>query len=224
MRAPWLIALLSTLSVTCAVHALAPGGASRYSAVERGLLEHDITTELLIEEGNNHHRAVGHKNFQGTVLGYVTPWNNHGYDVAKKFRAKFTHVSPVWYQLRGGAEGSDDVALRLTGGHDVDQGWLAEVRAPVNTEADCVEDDSAASQTCAANLDTPQSAPLIVPRVVAEVSGKSLLHMLQQPGDAMALLVDEVEQQGYDGLVRGGAGWAAGCSVLAASVANSPSR
>ena len=26
--------------------------------------------------------------------------NKKGYEIAKKFRAKFTHVSPVWYQLR----------------------------------------------------------------------------------------------------------------------------
>lgn len=26
--------------------------------------------------------------------------NSLGYDMAKKFRAKFTHVSPVWYQLK----------------------------------------------------------------------------------------------------------------------------
>ena len=26
--------------------------------------------------------------------------NSLGYDMAKKFQAKFTHVSPVWYQLK----------------------------------------------------------------------------------------------------------------------------
>jgi chitinase domain-containing protein 1 len=33
------------------------------------------------------------------VLGYVTPWNSHGYDIAKMFARKFTHISPVWLQL-----------------------------------------------------------------------------------------------------------------------------
>ncbi|KAF6257097.1 glycoside hydrolase superfamily [Scenedesmus sp. NREL 46B-D3] len=200
MRPLLLILLLSTLLAGCAVHALTPSGANSYSALERGLTEPDITAELLLEEGNSYHKAVGHKNFQGAVLGYVTPWNNHGYDVAKKFRAKFTHISPVWYQLRGATEGSDS-GLQLTGGHDVDQGWIADVRAPISKEADCAHDNDAASQTCAANLDTPQSPPLIVPRVVAEVSGKDLMVMLQRPGDAIALLVDEVEKQGFDGLV-----------------------
>lgn len=27
-------------------------------------------------------------------------WNNHGYDIAKWFAAKFTHISPVWLQLK----------------------------------------------------------------------------------------------------------------------------
>ncbi|WIA18822.1 hypothetical protein OEZ85_003503 [Tetradesmus obliquus] len=190
---------LSAEEPASAVHASTEGGPSSYTALERGLLEHEITAELLVEEGNNYHKAVGHKNFQGTVLGYVTPWNNHGYDVAKKFRAKFTHISPVWYQLRGGAEGSDSTELSLTGGHDVDKGWIKEVRAPVDKAADCADGDEA-SKTCAANLDTPQ-APLIVPRVLAEVQGKALMAMLQQPGDALALLVDEVEKHGFDGLV-----------------------
>ena len=26
-------------------------------------------------------------------------WNNHGYDIAKMFAAKFSHVCPVWLQL-----------------------------------------------------------------------------------------------------------------------------
>jgi hypothetical protein len=33
------------------------------------------------------------------------------------------------------------------------------------------------------------------------VSGKALMIMLQRPGEAIALMVDEVEKQGFDGLV-----------------------
>ncbi len=38
---------------------------------------------------------------------------------------RLTHVSPVWYQLR-----SSSGVLTLTGGHDVDAGWMAAVRQP----------------------------------------------------------------------------------------------
>lgn len=46
-----------------------------------------------------------------------------------------------------------------------------------------------------------------MPRVLAEVQGKALMAMLQQPGDALALLVDEVEKHGFDGLVSMAAGF-----------------
>lgn len=45
-------------------------------------------------------------------------WNSHGYDIAKIFGGKFTHISPVWLQLkRRGRE-----MFEVTGLHDVDQG------------------------------------------------------------------------------------------------------
>eukprot|EP01018_Ginkgo_biloba_P004542 Gb_07995 [translate_table: standard] len=43
--------------------------------------------------------------------------------MAKKFRAKFTHVSPVWYQLKRGT-----IELQLMGRHDADEQWIADVR------------------------------------------------------------------------------------------------
>lgn len=53
--------------------------------------------------------------------------NKQGADYAVRFRGKFTHVSPVWYQLRTDQEG----ALVLLGGHDVNESWIAELRAPL---------------------------------------------------------------------------------------------
>ena len=40
------------------------------------------------------------RKFANNVLGYVTPWNNKGYDHAKNLGAKFDLISPVWYQLK----------------------------------------------------------------------------------------------------------------------------
>jgi hypothetical protein len=51
-----------------------------------------------------------------------------------------------------------------------------------------------------------QRPPLIVPRVIFELPPQALLQLLQQPSDALVLLVDEVKKQGFDGLVRGRAG------------------
>ena len=49
------------------------------------------------------------KGFSGAVLGYVTPWNNLGYDVAKTKHpggAKLSHVAPVWLQILPRGQGN----------------------------------------------------------------------------------------------------------------------
>jgi chitinase domain-containing protein 1 len=48
------------------------------------------------------------------------------------FRGKFSHVSPVWYSIKpnteeGGSSGKK-ARYQLHGGHDVDQGWIKEVK------------------------------------------------------------------------------------------------
>jgi hypothetical protein len=43
-------------------------------------------------------------------------------------------ISPVWYQLRAKEGGS---GFKLTGGHDVDQGWIAKLREPVEQVSTC---------------------------------------------------------------------------------------
>lgn len=50
--------------------------------------------------------------------------NGRGYDVAKEHRHKFTHISPVWFQLK-----VENEAPTLTGGHDVDAEWMGALRA-----------------------------------------------------------------------------------------------
>eukprot|EP00270_Netrium_digitus_P016474 TRINITY_DN5918_c0_g1_i3.p1 TRINITY_DN5918_c0_g1~~TRINITY_DN5918_c0_g1_i3.p1 ORF type:complete len:487 (+),score=133.97 TRINITY_DN5918_c0_g1_i3:57-1463(+) len=93
------------------------------SALARGLVSESISYRSFLLEHSRYYANTSHRNFHGTVLGYVTPWNPSGYDAARKFRAKLTHVSPVWYQLIRTAGG-----IELTGGHDVDRSWMASVR------------------------------------------------------------------------------------------------
>ncbi|KAJ3072370.1 Chitinase domain-containing protein 1 [Podochytrium sp. JEL0797] len=66
------------------------------------------------------------------VLAYITPWNNHGYDIVKMFRGKFTHLAPVWYQLNPDRTRAGSYVL--TGDHDVDVEWIKEVTEPVRVE------------------------------------------------------------------------------------------
>lgn len=92
---------------------------------ERGLVAADVRAEDVVLEHRSYCAARARERlFPGEVLGYVTPWNSHGYDVAKVFGAKFTQISPVWLQLkRRGRE-----MFEVTGLHDVDQGWMRAVR------------------------------------------------------------------------------------------------
>ncbi|CAI7735698.1 unnamed protein product [Closterium sp. NIES-54] len=53
----------------------------------------------------------------------VVVTNGGGYDRARQFRRKFTHISPVWFQLK--REGG---RLQVAGGHDVDVPWMDSVR------------------------------------------------------------------------------------------------
>ncbi|KAG8188997.1 hypothetical protein JTE90_019009 [Oedothorax gibbosus] len=65
------------------------------------------------------------RHFDQDVLGYVTPWNSHGYDIAKLFSVKFTMISPVWLQLKPrDAKGG----VMVEGLHDIDRKWLASVK------------------------------------------------------------------------------------------------
>eukprot|EP00879_Flechtneria_rotunda_P014230 GHRR01014867.1.p1 GENE.GHRR01014867.1~~GHRR01014867.1.p1 ORF type:complete len:210 (+),score=52.45 GHRR01014867.1:181-810(+) len=207
MHATRLLQLLGIHTVVCmaVISNALQSEPTDLSAADRGLTDRRVKARLLAEEGFKYYNNVTDKRFGGNVLGYVTPWNSHGYEVAVRWRAKFSHISPVWYQLRpGDKEGS----FQLSGGHDVDQKWISRLRQPAEKEADadsqiCVNNKSGA-QTCGADASAPYKAttlPLIVPRVVVELTPKQTVQLLQKPGQAIDLLVSEMEQQGFDGLV-----------------------
>ncbi|CAN8003866.1 unnamed protein product [Ixodes pacificus] len=100
---------------------------------ETTVFERELVTEhVKVHDILKHHQSycrskTADKRFKGPILGYVTPWNNRGYDIAKIFGAKFAYVSPVWLQLEvSRAKGGFTVA----GQHDVDQGWIKDVKSP----------------------------------------------------------------------------------------------
>uniref|UniRef100_A0A914ZVH4 Chitinase domain-containing protein 1 n=1 Tax=Parascaris univalens TaxID=6257 RepID=A0A914ZVH4_PARUN len=71
---------------------------------------------------------IGEKKFDMPTLGYVTPWNSHGYNLAKWAAKKFTHISPVWFQLKP-AISDGQRTCSIGGTHDIDQGWLRDVQS-----------------------------------------------------------------------------------------------
>lgn len=91
---------------------------------ERDLLGDRPTVKEILVEGGAYYENTTARMFDGPTLGFVTPWNNHGYDVAKIFGPKFDMISPVWLQVTYSGHGNYNV----TGTHDIDANWIVAVR------------------------------------------------------------------------------------------------
>ncbi|CAH1967926.1 unnamed protein product [Acanthoscelides obtectus] len=96
-------------------------GPQNYSVFDKGFVTEIESAKDIISNHKAFFKEVDDYKFDGLVLGYVTPWNSHGYDVAKIFGNKFTHISPVWLQISG-----QDYQVR--GLHDVDSKWMVAVK------------------------------------------------------------------------------------------------
>lgn len=83
---------------------------------------HDI-----IRESGLYFSNTTHKRFTGEVLGYITPWNNNGFEVSKIFHGKFTMVSPVWLAFPEG-----NASMYKLSTQDVQKKWLKEMRLTNN--------------------------------------------------------------------------------------------
>ncbi|XP_066250520.1 chitinase domain-containing protein 1 [Euwallacea similis] len=99
-------------------------GPQKYSVFDKKFVSEEATALDILTNYQAFHTEVDDYNFNGLVLGYVTPWNNHGYDVAKIFGNKFNFISPVWLQVRRRGPLDYDV----TGIHDIDKQWVINVR------------------------------------------------------------------------------------------------
>ncbi|CAN4097394.1 unnamed protein product [Withania somnifera] len=94
---------------------------------QRGLVKIDPTYLEVLNENTKVSENISRRHFRNPVLAYITPWNSKGYDLAKKFSSKITHLSPVWYELKN--EGSK---LVLHGRHNADRGWISDIRMKGN--------------------------------------------------------------------------------------------
>uniref|UniRef100_A0A183BN29 Chitinase domain-containing protein 1 n=1 Tax=Globodera pallida TaxID=36090 RepID=A0A183BN29_GLOPA len=116
----------------------------------------------------------------GITLGYVTPWNNHGYDVAKWAANKFTHISPTWFQLRADGTDTKSLTCRVDGTHDIDMGWIDEILLN-------------------------NSAVQIVPRFIFEGwTGAQLQHFLSEEQTqfrCVRALIDFLQRHNFNGAV-----------------------
>lgn len=99
-------------------------GPQKYSVFDKSFVTETVVAKDILENYQAFFTETDEYNFNGLVLGYVTPWNNHGYDVAKIFGNKFTHISPVWLQIRR----KGPKLYSLTGTHDIDKKWVITVK------------------------------------------------------------------------------------------------
>jgi chitinase domain-containing protein 1 len=134
------VALLLFCIINISDATLSPNGAHKKKEKQKPVKEKKIETPGIVEKFIKDDAAKeellnskeGLKNSErlfneGISLAYVTPWNNHGYDVAKLAAKKFTHISPVWFQINQASEG--EIACSIEGVQDLDHGWIEEVRA-----------------------------------------------------------------------------------------------
>lgn len=153
-------------------------GPQATSVFERGLVQQEPSAKDILVENAAYHEETSLKNFNGKVLGYVTPWNNHGYDVAKIWGSKFNYVSPVWLQvLRKGPK-----QYELGGAHDIDAGWVKDVKK--------------AGQSIGNK---------VVPRILfdkfTDKDFSQLLTYSEERTVAARLIVDTVRRYRFDGIV-----------------------
>jgi len=99
------------------------GGPSDVSVYQKNLVSINLKAKNIVKNYNSYFQDTVQRNFNGPVLGYVTPWNSHGYDVAKTF-GKFNFVSPVWLQVGVNKNGD----YFIGGEQDIDQKWIKDVK------------------------------------------------------------------------------------------------
>lgn len=103
------------------------------SVIERGLVKEKVKVKEILDNYNLPCKKSCAKTKifnSGASLAYVTPWNGKGYDIAKWYTQKFTHISPVWLQLKF----QKGLHLDFHGTHDIDEGWLAALRKNKNVK------------------------------------------------------------------------------------------
>ncbi|XP_027932589.1 chitinase domain-containing protein 1 isoform X1 [Vigna unguiculata] len=90
---------------------------------EQGLVTTHANYQHVLTENSKVSENTSQRHYNYPVLGYITPWNSRGYELAKRFNSKFTHISPVWYDLK-----SQQTSLVLEGRHNADRGWISALR------------------------------------------------------------------------------------------------
>jgi len=149
-------------------------GLQDLSVEEKGLVKERPVWSEVVEHHGAYSTLPAPTNL--STLAYVTPWNSHGYDIAKIQRNRFTHVAPVWFQIKRGMTGWE-----FGGEHDVDRAWIKAVRG------------------------AKREGPKVVPRIIFEGWQELHFGILIKVDQFMKQLVEDlvklVKKHNVDGLV-----------------------
>ncbi|KAJ4831814.1 hypothetical protein Tsubulata_040605 [Turnera subulata] len=115
--------VLPAVSVFVYVTRYGPNTNAKPRQPTQNLVKTDLDYQEILRENSRVSKNESHRHYTYPVLAYITPWNSKGYDIAKRFTNKFTHLSPVWYDLKSQGSG-----LVMEGRHNADQGWISELR------------------------------------------------------------------------------------------------
>jgi chitinase domain-containing protein 1 len=100
------------------------------SLVQREILTNSTNTSAkeIVKNYNQIFALKSLKNFQGSVIAFVTPWNPAGMEIARKFRTKFNIIVPTWYDLKLGVNG-----VTMERSVHFNKKWLASLKKPDET-------------------------------------------------------------------------------------------
>eukprot|EP01102_Stenamoeba_stenopodia_P019428 TRINITY_DN7334_c0_g1_i2.p1 TRINITY_DN7334_c0_g1~~TRINITY_DN7334_c0_g1_i2.p1 ORF type:complete len:477 (+),score=118.08 TRINITY_DN7334_c0_g1_i2:28-1458(+) len=91
-----------------------------------------LTHNKVLSDNKKANNYNSKKNFPNEALGYITPWNADGFDIALRFQSKFTFLSPVWFQIKRHASSTQ---FRIEGKEGIDRDWIAKMRGDMKSNS-----------------------------------------------------------------------------------------
>ncbi|XP_011705508.1 PREDICTED: chitinase domain-containing protein 1, partial [Wasmannia auropunctata] len=102
-------------------------GSIDQNVFQKNLVVENPKQRDILHESGCYCQNTKHRRFKGDVLGYCSPWNGNGFEIAKTFHGKFTMVSPVWLAFPFGNTSTYQLST-----NSVQTTWIKEMRANNN--------------------------------------------------------------------------------------------
>jgi chitinase domain-containing protein 1 len=93
----------------------------KFNVLQRKLIQENSNPQSILENHESYcSTCVETREFTHPTLVYITPWNSHGYEVAKLFTKKFDYISPVWLSIKR----TSLETYVIEGAQDIDKKWI----------------------------------------------------------------------------------------------------